>query len=116
MTEALTILIGAAVPLGSLLLGAWLASEHHRRAIAAITQAQEAERAVVSDQLKHFRALLRDAQNRITAKDLQGYIALRSADEMPRVQYGARSDADEAELEAKRQSILERHKEMLSGV
>ena len=115
MIEAAIALISASVPVACILLGARLAAVHHTRAIAIIEHAHEVERTAAREEAKSLRALLRDAQNRITAKDLQGYIALRAQEQTPRSFFGGRSDEEEAELEARRQSILERNKEMLVG-
>jgi len=114
VNEAATI-AAALVPLAALILGGWLAERAHVRSLEDIRTAHEVEREVLRGELKRVGALLRDAQNRITAKDLQGYMVLTQAQAQPANNFGGRSDLDEAALEARRQGILDRHREMMEA-
>lgn len=105
----------ALVPVGSLILGGWLAGRGHALVVGEILSAHEAERKVLREELRRKEALLRDAQDRITAKDLQGYMVLTQAQAQPANNFGGRSDLDEAALEARRQGILDRHREMMEA-
>jgi hypothetical protein len=51
-----------------------------------------------------YLKIVRDLQNRLTAKDINGYVALRSQDEAPIRDFGPRDDAAMAKIAAERVS------------